>query len=376
MARRIVWPKERVRKAFADFYRDHRRAPRYKDFAGAASELGLPSIKTLDNLYGKPSLPAAIEDAGLPVHYKLSQRWSQDEIVEAFKAFKRKHGRQPMWIDGDRDFRDELPSGQVVTHRFGSWNTAIEAAGMTARRTGRKPGMANTARVFDVNEVAAGIDLTAYDFHLLVKRLISRMRCDRLDAEDALQQAWIRLAAKTDLDPGDVRGWLFTAARFVLREEFARRDRHARISFERLFEDGNWEPACPTDLVAQVDARLQLAELIERCKPGDDVLHVVDQDREALNLYEPIAQRRDDGDWLSKLPAGRWREKLYQVIDDGQIACVCWEHVREAGITPPPELAQYFPDCMGERPGILHRRSESTSPALETIFGALDAMAA
>jgi hypothetical protein len=55
--------------------------------------------------------------------------WTNDQITAALRAEAQRRGRRPRAIDWDRAEPDH-PSRQLVRHRFGTWSAAVQAAGL------------------------------------------------------------------------------------------------------------------------------------------------------------------------------------------------------------------------------------------------------
>jgi hypothetical protein len=79
---------------------------------------------------------------------RRERAWTQTEIVEALRAWTAEIGVPPTtseWESGERASlkwkaeRDRWPSAQLVRSRFGSWDTALRAAGYRARWRGHTP---------------------------------------------------------------------------------------------------------------------------------------------------------------------------------------------------------------------------------------------
>jgi hypothetical protein len=66
-------------------------------------------------------------------------RWTHQNIVYAIELWHRRHLRAPAVSDWERAGRDH-PTRHTVQRVFGSWNSAIRAAGLRPR----KPGEART----------------------------------------------------------------------------------------------------------------------------------------------------------------------------------------------------------------------------------------
>jgi hypothetical protein len=91
-----------------------------------------PQYVTVSRSFG--SWDAALEAAGLvSVIRRKRPDWTRDTVIRAVRAWHREHGRAPSmndWSSGSEDW----PSRHVVASRFGSWNLAIAAAGITPNK--------------------------------------------------------------------------------------------------------------------------------------------------------------------------------------------------------------------------------------------------
>jgi hypothetical protein len=82
-----------------------------------------PGAATVDRVFGLWS--RALTAAGLPVH---RYAWNADEALDALRAWSLEHGRAPSLRDARGDAR--LPGGPSCQLLFGSWNAALERAGL------------------------------------------------------------------------------------------------------------------------------------------------------------------------------------------------------------------------------------------------------
>jgi hypothetical protein len=91
------------------FYKAHGRAPAMRDFPGGP---------TYEYRFG--SWNAALRAAGLPINKPGFV--SNEEMIAALQNFYHKCGRSPTL--------DEFPKAGTIEQRFGSWNKALESAGL------------------------------------------------------------------------------------------------------------------------------------------------------------------------------------------------------------------------------------------------------
>lgn len=65
--------------------------------------------------------------------------WTKETIIAAMKAWVEEYGDQPRSTQWQRSTPGVHPGTSTVLYVFGSWNAAIEAAGLTPRKPGRFP---------------------------------------------------------------------------------------------------------------------------------------------------------------------------------------------------------------------------------------------
>lgn len=78
-------------------------------------------------------LAAAGFEARKKWHSKKSQKrtrkqWTNESIIECIRTWHEEHGWPP--TQGDWHKNEKYPSVHIVARRFGTWNKAIEAAGL------------------------------------------------------------------------------------------------------------------------------------------------------------------------------------------------------------------------------------------------------
>ena len=101
-----------------EFYQRHGRSPTIRDFPGGS---------TIEKRFG--SWNAALQMAGLPINKQ--GRFSNEELLDKLRLFHQQHGRPPTL--------QEFPSGSTIEQRFGSWNSALEAAGLPVNKPDKIP---------------------------------------------------------------------------------------------------------------------------------------------------------------------------------------------------------------------------------------------
>lgn len=136
-----AWTRAASLQAVKDFHADHGRSPNSTDppqHWGA-----LPSMQMAQKIFG--GWGKLLEAAELPATTSAPHRhgggrppvavFTRDRIVEILQAEAERLGRPP----GANEWRDAgegRPTERLVRKVFGSWNAAIEAAGLTPRRRG------------------------------------------------------------------------------------------------------------------------------------------------------------------------------------------------------------------------------------------------
>jgi hypothetical protein len=99
------------------------------DFAELARERGWPSAGAAKKRFG--SWNAAKRACGLPAPGRVAV-WSEAELVAALVAARREFGRPPTWkeykaLAGERGW----PSATVLSGRYGGWDAMLRVAGLT-----------------------------------------------------------------------------------------------------------------------------------------------------------------------------------------------------------------------------------------------------
>jgi hypothetical protein len=118
---------------------------RRKRYQGRCGNCG----KTTDGSNGRTGAPEYCTTCAPAVH----RTWTDEAVLRAIRDFARRYGRPPAMTDwntalarkiglperAERFYRDGCwPTANSVLARFGTWNTAIRAAGFTPRRVGER----------------------------------------------------------------------------------------------------------------------------------------------------------------------------------------------------------------------------------------------
>ncbi len=135
-----VWTKQRILERLARYAAEHDGvAPKSKEWEGPTTE-DRPNWFHVQKMFG--SWSAALVEAGLVPRHGPGAKFSDDEILDALRAFHAKHGRP---VGQDDCGKEGVPSRSVIKRRFGSF-----------RKANVKAGVLDAA---DVPELAAGEEL-------------------------------------------------------------------------------------------------------------------------------------------------------------------------------------------------------------------------
>jgi hypothetical protein len=128
-----TWTKQRVIEALQSSAAWHGRVPRYRDWVGppTGDEPDRPSKTTVLKRFG--SWNRALEAAGLRPGKR--QEWSRSEAVDAIEHWSETEGRTPRpieWKKRAKPHEPERPTEVTIRRIFGSWESALRAAGLSA----------------------------------------------------------------------------------------------------------------------------------------------------------------------------------------------------------------------------------------------------
>jgi hypothetical protein len=120
---------EEIVAALRAWTAEHGAPPRQEDWSDASAIWReawprWPGASTVHRVYG--SWNGALGAAGLPTH---RYAWTREEALERLAAWARAHGRAPVIADARAD--PSVPGLGSCQLRFGSWNAALRAAGLS-----------------------------------------------------------------------------------------------------------------------------------------------------------------------------------------------------------------------------------------------------
>ena len=129
------WDRASVIEAATAHTRRHGSPPRQTQWRNAGQDH--PSAKTVARLFG--SWPALLQAAGIASDRPPT--WSAEQIIRTLRDWADTHKRPPHKSDWQRrDSTDARPTATTVAKRFGTWNTALQAAGLhTTSHRSRPP---------------------------------------------------------------------------------------------------------------------------------------------------------------------------------------------------------------------------------------------
>jgi RNA polymerase sigma factor (sigma-70 family) len=129
------------------------------------------------------------------------------------------------------------------------------------------------------------------------------------DAEDAVQEAWLRLARSDSSAIDNLRGWLTTVVARICLDKLRVRTSHPTTSFEDVLvvpDDGSTPPDQEVELAESVG--LALLVVLERLSPTERLAFVL-HDLFAVP-FDEIAQVAGTSSGATKMAASRARRKV------------------------------------------------------------------
>ena len=166
MSGRPHWTRDAVLRSARDWAEIHGQAPRAREWSKAG--YGHPSHNLVRLMFG--SWNEMVVAAGFrprPNHNPGNAAWTRETILAAVRLFVERNGRPPRgreWLLPHVDY----PHRDVVTNRFGSWNTMLAEAGFEP--LGKHP-----PRAWTRDQVAAAF----LDFLVREGRWPTTRDCDR-----------------------------------------------------------------------------------------------------------------------------------------------------------------------------------------------------
>lgn len=127
------WNRETVIDACREWHAKYGTPPRCEDWEGQRG--AWPAKTTVQNWFG--TWNHMVELAGFTPRESREAClvWTAEKILDTLRAFGAEHGRPP-YADEWRAATPTTPNAFTLARRFGSWNAALEAAGLTPRRAG------------------------------------------------------------------------------------------------------------------------------------------------------------------------------------------------------------------------------------------------
>jgi DNA invertase Pin-like site-specific DNA recombinase len=130
MARNAAWEKAEIIGALQLWADRYGRSPTWADWARSGTNH--PESRTLSHHF--TSWNHALRKAGLPPVRHPGRSWDELDVIEALRAWARKHDRPPASMEWARA-EPEHPSAATVRAHFRIWDAALRAAGLPPRPT-------------------------------------------------------------------------------------------------------------------------------------------------------------------------------------------------------------------------------------------------
>ncbi len=141
------------------------RTPTYRELL---NRRGLPSPSIYHKRFG--SWNKALEAAGLePKRRRRPPAYTDEQLLQALRDLAAKLGRTPVY----RELLNHrgLPSPSIYHKRFGSWNAALEAAGLEPKRRRRPPRHFTSDQLLEIlRDLADDLDRTPKRRDLAARR--------------------------------------------------------------------------------------------------------------------------------------------------------------------------------------------------------------
>lgn len=170
--------------------------------------------------------------------------------------------------------------------------------------------------------MADQIDLAARfeDHRPRLNRLAQRLLGSSTDAEDAVQETWLRVSRAGDDDIANFGGWLTTVASRVCLNQLRARSTRQEIAYEDHLPDPVVDPAKPEgapDLAAQLSDAVGAALLLvlDRLSPAERVSFVLHDTFDVP--FEQIAELLERSPAAVRQLASRARRRVQGAADGG-----------------------------------------------------------
>jgi hypothetical protein len=120
----MAYTDEQITAAIQRHYAETGQLPTHNAWSKGDRPSYAPTSYTVARKFG--SWPAGIEAAGLTPRTD----WTRETIIAAIRRWTEEHGSPPLIRDWQPNGPDYAPSANPVIRLFGSWNEAIQAAGL------------------------------------------------------------------------------------------------------------------------------------------------------------------------------------------------------------------------------------------------------
>ena len=124
--KKLLYSDKELIEALKRFYEEKVRVPIENDFVNNPK---YPCYRIYSNRIGWTN---AIILAGIYDKRDIKKKYTDEELLNSLKRFYEKNGRVPVANDFNND--PKYPSDSTIIIRFGTWNNAIEMAGLSEKR--------------------------------------------------------------------------------------------------------------------------------------------------------------------------------------------------------------------------------------------------